>query len=86
IEKFYEAFEKQWYSYNKPFGFDVQELRLGGLRLRTESCLKKLRKFAAGKTDKIDELDEDILPFTGEDTTNPIRLNDWKINATVHVM
>lgn len=86
IGKFYEAFEKQWHSYNKPFGFDVQELRLGGLLLRTESCLKKLRKFAAEKTDKIDELDEDILPFTGEDTTNPIRLNDWKINATVHVM
>ena len=86
IEKFYVSFEKQWHNYNKPFGFDLQELRLGGLLLRTKSCLKKLTKFALGEIDKIDELDEDILSFTGEDSTKPLRLNDWKINATVHVV
>jgi hypothetical protein len=48
--------------------------------------LKKLTKFALGEVDKIDELDEDILSFTGEDSTKPLRLNDWKINATVHVV
>ena len=44
IEIFYQAFRKQWFAENKPFGFEVQDMRLGGLIQRTKSCAERLRK------------------------------------------
>ena len=37
IRAFHAAFEKQWFADNKPTGFDVQDIRIGGLIQRTES-------------------------------------------------
>lgn len=86
LEEFYAMFERQWHTYNKPFGFDVQEVRLGGLLLRTKSCLKRLNGFLSGTLYKIEELEEEILSFTGEESTVPLRLNDWKVNVSVNVI
>ena len=62
--KIYESsFEKQWMTDNKPHGFDVQELRLGGLILRTDSCRRRLLDYVNGKLERIDELEEALLPF-----------------------
>lgn len=63
LEGFFEAFRKQWYTENKPHGFDIQEHRIGGLALRWESCAKRLLAYANGEIDRIDELHEEILPY-----------------------
>ena len=39
---FANAFEKQWFIENKTCGFDVQDLRLGGLIRRLGACRKRL--------------------------------------------
>ena len=61
INVYARAFEKQWMLDNKPHGFDVQDLRIGGLIRRTESCRRRLLDYVSGKIDRIDELEEDIL-------------------------
>lgn len=62
-ETFYLAFREQWYKESKPQGFDVHELRLGGLLLRMKSARERLEAYCAGKVDVIPELEERALAF-----------------------
>lgn len=61
IESFALAFEKQWYIENKPTGFDVQDIRLGGLLRRTDSCRRRLLDYTSGKVHEIPELAFELL-------------------------
>lgn len=68
LEHFYSAFKAQWFEENKPYGFEIQDARIGGLIRRTMACRDRLTDFANGKITQIPELDEDILiPKQGED-------------------
>jgi hypothetical protein len=62
LEAFYEAFRKQWYKVNKTYGFEVQDIRLGGLIHRIKSCRSRLIEYANGEIDEIAELCEASLP------------------------
>lgn len=63
LQKFHEAFCALWEKENKPFGWEIQDARLGGLNQRVKTCEIRLRAYIKGKTDKIDELEEEILPY-----------------------
>ncbi|MBQ5910807.1 MAG: beta-N-acetylhexosaminidase [Clostridia bacterium] len=65
MKELYTAFEAQWMRENKPHGFDVQDIRLGGMIVRTEHCIKRLQDFVDGKIDRIEELEEPILDYYG---------------------
>lgn len=60
---FRDAFERQWFRVNKPCGFDVQDIRIGGIIQRTVSCRRRLLAYASGKVDSIPELEEELLPY-----------------------
>ena len=60
---FLAAFRKQWYTENKTYGFDCQEIRVGGVIARVDSCKHRLLDYCAGKIDKIEELEEELLPL-----------------------
>lgn len=80
--EFIEAFEAQWMKENKPQGFDPHETALGGLLLRTKSCKKRILNYVYGKLQKIDELEEELLPFGEKEQTmlynGPLTPN-WKL-------
>lgn len=63
LEKFHETFYALWERENKPHGWEIQDARLGGLMRRLETCKKRLKAYASGKIDKIEELEEEILPY-----------------------
>lgn len=87
IEMFYNAYEKQWSSENKPFGFDVQDIRLGGLIMRVKHCRARLAEYLNGNTDCIPELEEDVLPFCSPDAKRePLEKNSWGLTATSNVL
>ncbi len=66
LKAFHGAFSVLWHTDNKPQGMEVQDMRIGGLTARVESCKKRLQEYLAGKIGKIDELEEEILPhFNG---------------------
>ncbi len=74
LKAFYEAFKELWFQENKPFGWEVQEARLGGVILRVTSCKERLKDYLSGKIERIEELEETILPY-GEEG---LQLNDYR--------
>ena len=50
-----------WESTNKPHGFEVIEVRLGGVAARMQTAGEKMRAFAAGEVETIPELVEECL-------------------------
>lgn len=89
IEDFYSSFKKQWFTDNKPHGFDVQDIRLGGLIQRVKSCKERLNDYCNGNINEILELEQEFLDInnkTTEFTKQTIVLNDWKTNVTVNIL
>ncbi len=66
LEEFYKAYREMWFAEKKPFGWEVQDLRLGGLIRRVTHCKETIEKYLSGKLDKILELEEDILDLNME--------------------
>ena len=62
IRAFYEALRAEWYAENKPQGFEIQDIRLGGLIQRLENCARLLLDYAAGNISSLPELEEPVLP------------------------
>ena len=57
------ALRRQWLIENKSFGLDVQEIRFGGLRQRLISASMTLQDYLDGKIERIEELEQEHLPF-----------------------
>lgn len=89
LDEFYLKFKALWFKENKPHGFDVQDIRLGGLKMRLISCKDRLIDFMNGKIDKIDELDEELLCYHGNGKDfkkEPAYLNVWSKMVTPNVL
>lgn len=65
IPEYLEAFRASWDKENKPFGFDLQDIRIGGVLQRVKSCRARLIDYIEGRISEIPELDEEILPPEG---------------------
>lgn len=75
LDTFYHLFQKQWFEENKAFGFEVQTIRLGGLIQRTREVQTRIKEYLTGKIDRIEELEEEYLPFHYFNETEIDRLN-----------
>ncbi|MBQ9714186.1 MAG: beta-N-acetylhexosaminidase [Clostridia bacterium] len=62
LDVFAEAQKKLWMRENKAFGWEVQEIRLGGVRARLLTCGERLQAYLNGDLDCIEELEEKVLP------------------------
>ncbi len=77
-----DRFRAQWYKENKPHGFNVQDIRLGGLIMRMTDCRDRLNDFLSGAVGCIPELEEERLPLE-----NPrSRVNNWASTVTADVL
>ena len=61
LDKFYSRYAEVWKRENKPFGFEVQDQRLGGLKRRLITARERLTEYLDGKADVIPELEETLL-------------------------
>ncbi len=61
LQEFHKAFQNMWFKYNKPHGFDVQDMRIGGAMQRALSCKNRLIALINGEINEIPELDEPVL-------------------------
>ena len=75
IETFYNTFKHQWYLENRNQGFEVQVVRLGGLKQRVIDVREQLLAYQKGEVTKIDELEEEHLDFHYFDDSSIERLN-----------
>lgn len=89
LDIFYDAFRFQWETENKPHGFDVQDVRLGGLSRRVLHCKDRLQKYLDGTLNRIEELEEPVLNAKGNgpaEATGPVSYNEWKSTVSANVI
>lgn len=86
LRAFHAAFEKQWFADNKENGFDVQDMRIGGLIQRTDSCRRRITDYVNGKIDRIPELEEKVLPFPYAEEGKALEFNNYALSSTANVM
>ncbi len=66
FDKFYNSFKTRWDTENKPQGFEVQDIRLGGLKQRLLHCNEVLKSYLGGEIDKIEELETPVLEYASQ--------------------
>ncbi|MEG2597643.1 MAG: hypothetical protein RR977_04360, partial [Oscillospiraceae bacterium] len=67
-----------WYSTRKIQGFEVIDQRMGIVLIRMESAERRMRLFADGKIDTIEELEVKKLPITTGKNGKLGMCNNWK--------
>jgi hypothetical protein len=83
IDDFHSAFRTSWLKERKPHGFDVQDIRLGGLIMRLNSCRERLEGYLNGEFENIPELEEELLPYEPERRRN---MNNYAVTASVNIL
>lgn len=63
VWKLKELRENLWMEDAKPFGYELIDLRLGGVLTRLDSCRRRLQKYAEGKITEIEELEPERIPY-----------------------
>lgn len=58
------AHRKQWYRTYKSFGWEVLDIRYGGLLARIDSTTDRVKDYLDGHIDRIEELEHERLPFS----------------------
>lgn len=58
LEKFYALFQHLWYMENKGIGFEVMDIRLGGLLARIKHAHRLIHAYVDGEICSVDELEE----------------------------
>lgn len=67
VQKLRAAHRKQWLSMFKPFGWEVLDIRYGGVVSRLDTASMRLLEYADGKLERIEELEQERLLYS---TTN----------------
>ncbi len=88
-EAFTAAWRTAWHAYNKPFGFELNDVRMGGLIARLATAAQRMQAFADGELDDIEELSCEKLPFSRNvegAAKGCVRKQKWHDFATVNTM
>lgn len=89
VAVFQEALKLTWMRENRTYGYEVWELRLGGLMLRLESCAKQVEDYLEGRLKRIEELEEELLDLEGNGRDlqhRPVYELEWRNMATPNLL
>ncbi len=87
IEAYYIAMRAQWNKYNKPEGFEIQDIRFGSLIQRAKNVVLTLSEYLENKTNAIPELETKRIPYDSENDGKAIRhVHYWQDIVTVNVV
>lgn len=70
-ERFLRKVEQRWQKENKVFGLDVIQIRMGGLLQRMSFASKRLLAYCDGTIERLEELEDAVLPFRKEEDMAP---------------
>ena len=62
-EALHQTLRTQWMRENKAFGFEVQDIRFGGLSARLQAARQMLSEYLEGRVESIEELEAPRLPL-----------------------
>lgn len=84
VKEFEKSAEKRWLKDNKAFGIEILSIRLGGLISRLDFCAQRVKAYALGKIDEIEELSQaDLSPAPSDDNYSVARaFNSYEQNVS----
>ena len=77
IENFRRIFRMLWMKDNKGFGFEVMDLRFGGMAARCQTVYDVLEDYFCGNIARIYELEEERLPYWADALEEKHRYAPW---------
>lgn len=88
LDDFLSVSRNAWFTNNKPFGFEIHELRIGGLKTRLESCKARIEDYLSGNIEKIEELEIELYDYEGkaELQRGMVHCINAKLAATVGII
>ena len=81
LDEFKWKYEMMWMRTLKPQGYEVIDIRLGGVKTRLETTLITLQRYLAGEISQIPLLEEELLPYY-EGQEGLIILNQYGLIAS----
>lgn len=86
IEDFHKAMYAQWNDEYKHQGFEIQDIRIGGLIQRIKTCKQRIDEYLKNGT-PIMELEQEILPFNWQDADDEhLTYYNWANYVTVNTL
>lgn len=67
VEALHAYHFERWHKVNKPFGWDIIDLRYGGLLMSLSTAIARISSYLAGNVDRLEELEEKRLPYQGQE-------------------
>lgn len=90
VEEFRKCFMKQWMAENRPFGWEVQDIRIGGIRQRLLTAADRVEAYLEGRVTCLEELEEERMKLDERENppykTLPLYDNSWKGMVTAGVI
>ena len=65
VKALWESHRISWMEYNKPFGWEIHDLRYGGLMARFQSVKDRIGAYLDGACERLEELEEERLRRDG---------------------
>lgn len=81
VQDYRAAYRDEWYTFNKPFGFEIIDIRLGGLCGRIETAKYRLSQYLGGQIQSLPELEQERLFYCNvpyNDESRAVYVNSWK--------
>ncbi|MBN3524041.1 beta-N-acetylhexosaminidase [Paenibacillus apiarius] len=70
-----KAHRSLWMATSKPFGWEVLDIRYGGVLARLQSAEDRLIDYVEGRTERLEELEAERLPFYSNDPVGEHRIS-----------
>lgn len=67
VERLRSYHLERWHAVNKPFGWDIIDLRYGGLLASLDTAIARISAYLAGTVDRLEELEEKRVPYQGQE-------------------
>jgi hypothetical protein len=80
LQEFLLAYRNQWGRDNKMEGFDVHQIRMGGLSFRLDEAKRRIKEYLDGKISRIDEFETELLPL--DESQGALCYNNFQFLAT----
>ena len=71
-----------WFSINQPFGWEVLDIRYGGLLMRINTASERIAGYLGGSVKRLDELEEKQLLFNGSPGAEDLICSSYNRTAT----
>ena len=89
LDLFYKAFSELYLWENKPYGFEIQDIRIGGLIQRLKGVRVRIKDYLENRIESIPELEEELVQVFEINRNIPIQnmwCPSWERIVTVNVI